>query len=175
MKIISALLALSLTTASFAGVKEEVTKLGQIAFGHDVHQSKGKSAEAVFKHWIEVQNGETEGLVYKEARDMESADEVDEGFTSVKSAIEMGGFAEAQIEEYLENLEGAELRKAKAHLAQIAKNWGPQIKKLSQMGVKFGYTGWGPGYCGISFVELIVVDPKEAKVYEVYLSKGGDC
>lgn len=175
MKLISALLALSLSAASFAGVKEDVAALGKLAFGHSEQTVKGKTAEAIFKRWLEVTNGETDGMVYKEIKDMDYGDEVDEGFTSTKSAIAMGGFAMSHLEEAMEHVDGAELKKLKAELATLKKGWRAQIEKLAAQGVKFGYTGWGPGYCGVSFIELIVVDPKEQKIYEVYLSRGGQC
>lgn len=106
---------------------------------------------------------------------MEWSDEVEEGFTSLKSAIEMGSFAEGVYEEQMEGAEGKDLAKLKKEIAALKRGWAPMINKLGKQGVKFGYTGHGPGYCGVSFVELIIVDQKEQKVYEVYLSGGGEC
>ncbi len=161
MKVLSFILAMSLTASAFAGVKEDVTALGKLAFGSDVTNAKGKNAAAMFKNFL----GEGEELVYKEIAEMEYGDEVDEGFTSVKSAIDMGGFAESVYEER------NELKKMNA----LNRGWAPIINKLHKQGVKFGYTGHGPGYCGVSFVELIIIDEKEQKVYEVYLSESGEC
>lgn len=171
MKVLSFILAMSLTASAFAGVKEDVAALGSLAFGSTSMPAKGKTAEDLFKYFT----ADDQELVFKEAKDMDWSDEVDNGFTSVKSAIEMGGFAEGVYEEQIENAEGAELSKLKKDLAALKKGWSPLIQKLSKQGVKFGYTGRGPGYCGVSFVELIIVDEKAKTVYEVYLSEGGEC
>lgn len=171
MKVLSLILAMSLTASAFAGVKEDVAALGKLAFGTSSLPSKGKTAEELFKYFA----ADDEELVYKEAKDMDWSDEVEEGFTSMKSAIEMGTFAEGVYEEKMEGLEGAELAEAKKDLAALRKGWAPLIQKLGKQGVKFGYTGHGPGYCGVSFVELIIVDEKAHTVYEVYLSEGGQC
>lgn len=176
MKFLATVLAMSLSLSSFAGVKEDVKALAHLAFGHDVHSVKGKTAEEIFKNYLAEQNGEEVELVNKEMADMDYGDEVEEGFTSLKSAIEMGGFAEGVYEERFEQTDDAEVLAAfKAELKALKKGWSPLIKKLHSQGVRFGYTGNGPGYCGVSFVELIIVDPKEQKVYEVYLSESGEC
>lgn len=171
MKFLSFVLAMSLTASAFAGVKEDVQALGQLAFGSNEYKVKGKTAEEMFKNYLQ----DDEELVNKEAKDMEWSDEVEEGFTSLKSAIEMGTFAEGVYEEQLEGAEGKDLAKLKKEIAALKRGWAPMINKLGKQGVKFGYTGHGPGYCGVSFVELIIVDQKEQKVYEVYLSQGGEC
>jgi hypothetical protein len=171
MKLLSFVLAMTLTVPAFAGVKEDVAALGALAFGHSATPVKGKTAEELFKDLYQ----DDEELVYKEAKDMEWSDEVEEGFTSIKSAIEMGTFAEGVYEEQMENSEGAELSKLKKELAALKREWATLITKLGKQGVKFGYTGHGPGYCGVSFIELILVDEKAHTVYEVYLSQGGQC
>ena len=171
MKVLSFILSMSLTVSAFAGVKEDVAALGKLAFGSDVHSVKGKTAEAIFKNYLE----DGEELVNKEYSDMEYNDEVDEGFTSLKSAINMGGFAEGVIEEWLEQTDEPSRAKFTRQLNALKNGWAPLIQKLHKQGVKFGYTGHGPGYCGISFVELIIVDEKEQKLYEVYLSESGEC
>ncbi|MES2525952.1 MAG: hypothetical protein V4598_02650 [Bdellovibrionota bacterium] len=171
MKVISFVLAMSLTASAFAGVKEDVTALGKLAFGSDVTSVKGKNAEAIFKNFLE----DGEELVNKEYADMDYGDEVDEGFTSLKSAIAMGGFAEGMYEEKLEQTEEQDRASLLRELNALKRGWSPLINKLHKQGVKFGYTGHGPGYCGVSFVELIIIDEKEQKVYEVYLSESGEC
>jgi hypothetical protein len=162
MKFLNLVLAMTITSSAFAGVKEDVQALGKLAFGHNVETVKGKTAEAIFKNYL----GDGEELVNKEYRDMDYGDEIYEGFTSAKSAIEMGGFAEALYEER-EN--------STRELNALKRGWSPLIQKLQKQGVKFGYTGRGPGYCGVSFVELIIIDEKEQKVYEVFLSESGEC
>ncbi len=179
--VLSAALVFSLTiTSSFAGVTRtvnaDVKALGQLAMGWEEHSVKGKNAEEILKNYVEENYGEERELVFKEYSDMAYGDEIDEGFTSTKSAIAMSGFAESALEEMLEGLdESSEAEKIKAKIYDLNHDWAPVIKRLERQGVKFGYSGNGPGYCGISFVELLIVDEKEQKVYEVYLSEGGSC
>lgn len=169
--MLSFALALMITTSAFAGVKEDVAALGQLAFGSTSMPAKGKTAEQLLKYFF----ADDEELIFKEAKDMDWSDEVLGGFTSLSSAIEMGSFAEGVYEEQIEGAEGSELTKLKKELAALKKGWAPLIQKLGKQGVKFGYSGRGPGYCGVSFVELIIVDEKAKEVYEVYLSQGGEC
>lgn len=182
--LLSAVLIYSLTVSSaFAAtrtVSADVQTLGQMAMGSEEHSVKGKNATEMLKSFVEEMNGEDEdGLVFKEIEDMAYGDEVDEGFTSTRSAIDMAGFAESSLEELLEGLdeesEAQRIKDIKANIYDLNHKWAPVIKRLERQGVKFGYTGWGPGYCGISFVELLIIDEKEQKVYEVYLSESGPC
>lgn len=168
---------------AIAGVKEDVAQLAKLAHGSDVHSIKGKTAESIFMNWLEKEYGEDEERVlkFKEIEEMAYGDEVYEGFTSTRSAMEMKDFAISPLEERIEDYEHmgeeseVDLEATKAQIYDLNKKWSPIIKRLEKQGAKFGYTGNGPGYCGISFVELIVIDPKEQKVYEVYLSTGGEC
>lgn len=182
--VLSAALVFSLTiSSSFAGttrtVNADVKALGQLAMGWEEHSVKGKNAEEILKNYLEENYGEERELVFKEYGEMAYGDEVDEGFTSTKSAISMSGFAESALEEMLEGLdessEAEKIKEIKANIYDLNHDWAPIIKRLDRQGVKFGYSGNGPGYCGISFVELLIVDEKEQKVYEVYLSEGGAC
>ena len=171
------LMTLSLTLPSFAGVKEDVRALSSMVYGHNMIQSKGKNALEVLRNYIIDRDGEVDEdrMRNKEVADMDWGDEIEEGFTSARSADQMGGFAQGYMEEQMEYAEGAELKKLKANFDRIQKNWEPLIKKLERQGVKFGYNGNGPGYCGVSFIQLLIIDPKEQKVYEVHLSGGGEC
>ncbi|QDK41431.1 hypothetical protein DOM21_08170 [Bacteriovorax stolpii] len=182
--VLSAALVFSLTiSSSFAGtartVNADVKALGQLAMGWEEHSVKGKNAEEILKNYVEENYGEERELVFKEYSDMAYGDEIDEGFTSTKSAILMSAFAESALEEMLEGLdessEAEKIKEIKANIYDLNHSWAPVIKRLERQGVKFGYSGNGPGYCGISFVELLIVDEKEQKVYEVYLSEGGSC
>ncbi len=181
--ILSAVLIYSLTiSSSFAAprtVKDDVKALGQLAMGSDENSVKGKNAKEILENYIMDVTGDDEGLVFKEIEDMAYGDEVDEGFTSTRSAIAMSGFAESSLEELLEGLDedsdAQRIKDIKANIYDLNHKWAPIIKRLERQGVKFGYTGHGPGYCGISFVELLIIDEKEQKVYQVYLSEGGPC
>ena len=83
----------------------------------------------------------------------------------------------SDYEEVIENLESndPEALKLKGKVYDLQKNWAPVIKKLANLGAKFGYDGHGPGYCGVSFVRLLVIDPKTNIVYPIYLSESGPC
>lgn len=181
--IIFAVLVFSLTVSTSFGairtVKADVLALGQLAMGWEEHSVKGKNATEMLKSFVEEHSGDEEELVFKEIDDMAYGDEIDEGFTSMKSAILMSGFAESSLEEVMEGLDeetdAQRIKEIKAKIYDLNHKWAPLIKRLDRQGVRFGYTGWGPGYCGISFVELLIIDEKEQKVYEVYLSEGGSC
>lgn len=182
--VISAILVFSLSFSSaFADKKsaiaQEVETLSALAMGVESHSVKGKNAEEIFKKWVSDYRDEETALVFKEIGQMSYGDEIDEGFTSTQSAIKMSGFAESFLEESLEGLdvdsESDKIKEIKAQVYDLNRKWAPTIKRLEKLGAKFGYTGFGPGYCGISFVELIVVDEKEQKLYEIYLSEGGAC
>lgn len=166
--------------SAFAGIPEEVKTLQKLAMGGDgVQLSKSRDANELFKNFIMAEHGEfeTERLVNKEIDEMSFGDEIDYGFTSTKSAIAMAGFAEGQIEEVLDNVydDEAKARELKAQIYDLNKGWAPAIKRLERQGAKFGYDGHGPGYCGISFIRLLVLDPKTNKVHMIYLSESGPC
>jgi hypothetical protein len=171
MKFLSFAFAILITNSAFAGVAQDVATLGKLAFGFGVTTVQGKDAEEMFKAFLE----DGEELVFKEMGDMDWSDEIEEGFTSLASARRMSGFAEGVYEEKMEYAEDSERTKIERELAALKRGWVPMINKLHQQGVKFGYTGHGPGYCGVSFIELIIIDAKAKKVYQVYLSEGGEC
>jgi len=175
------MISLSLiTNLAFAGITEEVNRLSTLAMGHDeVQVKKSKNLEELFKNFAEIDYGEFESdfYEYKEIDKMSFGDEVNYGFTSMKSAALMGEFAESQYNDLIENLEhnDPETLKLKAKVYDLQKEWAPTIKRLAQYGAKFGYDGHGPGYCGVSFVRLLVIDPKTNKVYTINLSESGPC
>lgn len=162
-------------TSSFASVRSDVIALSQIAMGMNEHTVRGKNADEMLNAYYEAPEA-----VFKEIDQMEWSDETDFGQTSVKSALQMGTFAEGFLEESLEGLVGApeferEVRFMKAQLKALKVGWAPLILKLARQGVKFGYSGNGPGYCGVSFVELFIIDEKSHKVYEIFLSRSSSC
>lgn len=181
-KFLAFTLALNLiTSAALAGVKEDVKQLASLSMGHREHVAKGKTAEEVLTHFFEAETGESE-MTFKEYADMDYGDEVEYGFISTASAIKMGDFAIGFLEQEIENYEDlgdevdqSKIKEMKAQIFDIEKKWSGLIKKLERQGVKFGYSGFGPGYCGVSFVELLIIDEKEDKVYEVFLSESGEC
>lgn len=178
MKLVfkSFIVSLLISNLSFASIATDVQKLGDMAMGSSAGTYfKGKTAEEVLKAYFMEQTGE-DVLVNKEIEAMEYGDEVEEGFTSTRSAKLMGGFAEGAYKDYMEGMEDqAEVTKIKAKLYDLSHNWSPLIDRLAKSGARFAYSGSGPGYCGVSFIQLLVVDPKENKIYEVYLSESGTC
>ena len=179
--VLSIAFVLSFTLSAFAGVKEDVKALGDLAMGTFTTKSKGKTAEQVLKKYVEIGTGE-DTLVFKEMKDMDYGDEIDQGFTSVASAKSMKSFAQGAMEERVEMLiemgvvsDLKEVKAIRARLMTFNPKWNALIEKLERAGVKFGYTGNGPGYCGVSFVEMLVIDPKAQEVHEVYLSYSGEC
>lgn len=175
------LISLSLiSNLAFAGIAEEVNRLSSLAMGHDeVQVKKSKNFEELFKNFAEKDYGEFEADFYenKEIEKMSFGDEVNYGFTSAKSAALMGEFAESQYTDLIDGLEknDPESLKLKAKIYDLKKEWAPAIKRLSQYGAKFGYDGHGPGYCGVSFIRLLVIDLKTNKVYAINLSESGPC
>ncbi len=87
----------------------------------------------------------------------------------------MGEFAESFLHDLLDNFDGEERANIEKRIEVLSEKWPPLVKKLHDQGVRFGYTGNGPGFCGVSFIEMIVIDAKSQKVYRVYLSEGGSC
>ncbi|MBY0412731.1 MAG: hypothetical protein K2Q18_01130 [Bdellovibrionales bacterium] len=176
------IISLMITTSSLAAernIEKSVKFLSDLAMGYDVDIIEGKNAEEIMKNFVEI-NSVEDSAVFKEYEDMTQGDEIDEGFTSVKSAIKMSEFAEAMLEEQIEyadedEVSQARVMKIKAQIYDLNHNWAPIIKSLERQGVKFGYSGSGPGYCGVSFIKMLIIDEKEQKVYQVYLSEGGSC
>lgn len=174
MKILSLVLAMSLSLSSFAGVAEDVAALGQLAFGSSRGiKAPGRDAKAVFMSYMGG-DFDADRFVYKEESDMDHGDEIEYGFTSAKSADDLSGSVIGWYEEILSQGNTKD-KVIQARIKNVRMAWSPLIKKLSSQGVKFGYNGYGPGYCGVSFVQLLVIDVKGQKVYEVYLSQSGEC
>ena len=172
--ILSALMITSLMMGSaFAGVKEDVKSLGDLAMGSNVSSFKGSALE-MFKAFSE----DEEELVYKEIGDIDYSEESHQGFTSAASAAKMNSFAITWNQELMEGMDETDPEKfqqLEAANNELEHKWAPLIKKLDRQGVKFGYSGFGPGYCGISFTKMIIIDEKEHKLYEVYFSDSDAC
>lgn len=50
------------------------------------------------------------------------------------------------------------------------------LQELSEMpGVSFGFTDGSSGYCGVSFMGLLIVDEENGVVYELSLTSSGPC
>lgn len=187
-KLITVFLIFGLMSShSYAATKwsttlaEDVQKLGGLAFGAELVPVKGGvNAESILKNLVAEYTGdEDEKLVFKEIEEMSDGDETNEGLTSLRSAKKMTEFAESHIEEQLENLDrqddAQKILELKAKIYDLQTQWPSLVERLSKKGAKFGYTGWGPGYCGVSFIEMIIIDEKEQKLYKVYLSESGEC
>lgn len=183
LALLVSVLSVNTTFAGSPTVRSSVETLASLAMGFEVQTIAGKNATEMFENFLKESYGEDPDrkLIFKEISDMAFGDEVDEGFTSTKSASGMGEFAEGFLKDKIEGLEyeaeanKEELKTLKAQIFDLQAKWQPLIKRLENQGAKFGYTGNGPGYCGVSFIELIVIDVKEHKIYQVYLSRSEDC
>ncbi len=164
---------------TFASVKGDVAMLGAIGLGSSkAEKVSGKTSKEMWRNYFIKKMGEDdlERFAFKEIDEMSFGDEIDYGPTSVLSAKKMNSFIEGVLEERLENVESKiEETKIKNKIIEVNSKWSPLIEKLKTQGVLFGYDGHGPGYCGISFVELLILDPKTQEIYEVYLSESGEC
>ncbi len=175
--IIATLISALTINLSFASVSSDVSLLGDLAMGANQTAVKGRSAEEMLKAFFVNETGDSDiVLTFKEIEEMSFGDEVGMGFTSFRSAKGMGEFAEGQLNDQLEGIDNKiEAAKMKNKILNLKSKWAPTIERLARAGAKFGYSGNGPGYCGVSFIKLIIVDPNTSKVYEVYLSESGEC
>lgn len=178
---VSALLftfSLNAFAKSTSALEAQVEKLGKLGYGYDVFHVGGKTAEEILKNFSIQEYGEESRLVHKEVNEIAWGDEVDMGTTSANSAIGMADFMVSEIEEFIQGYNdntASDVIKAKAQLKAIKKDWPSTIRILATVGAQFGYTGNGPGYCGISFATLLVIDTATGTVYQIYLSQGGTC
>lgn len=174
--LISTLIITSLTISSaIAGVKEDVIALGGLAMGYEEAQSEGSHWKEIFVNYSSGEFGVDEDIEHKEYENISSTDE-GVGFTSAKSAAKFSGLAVSFLEMEMEHMEeGDELNEIKAQIYNLERGWAPIVKRLEKAGVGFAYSGYGPGYCGISFTQMHVIDVKTKKVYTIRLSFGGEC
>lgn len=157
-------------------VEDAVAQLGKLAFGSSVHALSGKTAEEMLKNYYEKEYGDEVELENKEIEDITFGDETGIGLTSLKSAMEMNSFAAAFLEDDLENNEDqADALRIKGKIYDLNHDWAIEIKRLNHAGVKFAYSGDGPGYCGVSFAVLMAIDVAAQKIYRIYLSEGRSC
>jgi hypothetical protein len=163
--------------SSFASIETDVAKLEKIAMGSSVETAAGKNAEEILLNFYKKEYGDEDlKLVAKEFDEMAYGDEVDQGLTSFISAKKMGTFAVDAFEERLEGMEDkAEIAEVKIHIRNLKTQWADLITSLNNQGAKFGYSGDGPGYCGVSFIKLIIIDEKTGRLYSIYLSESGTC
>ncbi len=158
-----------------ASIATDVAQLSALAFGENITRVNGRNADEILKNYMIQETGDEDiVLTTKEVEDMAFGDEIDQGYTTLRSAKLMGEFAESQLVEQLESGEGSGT-KIKNQINNIKKFWPSLITRLAQQGARFAYSGNGSGYCGVSFIKLIVIDPKTGRVYDIYLSQSGTC
>ncbi|WP_413613152.1 hypothetical protein [Bdellovibrio sp. HCB-110] len=180
VSLVSALI-LAFSLNAFAkktsAIETQVEALGKLGYGYDVFHVGGKTAEEILQNFSQHEYGEVEELVHKEVEEIAWGDEVDMGTTSARSANAMSGFMIADTEDSLEHFDDTdpEVVQMKARIKKVKKEWPVVIRLLDKAGAQFGYTGNGPGYCGISFATLLVIDTATGTVYQIYLSAGGEC
>jgi shikimate kinase len=173
----AALITVMSISSAFADIKSDVKILGDLAMGYDVASANGTTAKDLFLDFVVSEFGlESSDVETKEFGAIDSTDE-GVGFTSAKSAASFGGFAESFLEQEMENMDqdDVEVKEMKAQIYDLAKGWAPVIKRLEKAGATFAYSGYGPGYCGISFTQMHVIDALKKKVYTIRLSHGDAC
>lgn len=175
MKAIIALIFILSSFPSVAEVRRDVQKLGRLAMGYKQHRITGKDAHQILAKYFEMTSGDPV-ITNKEFFEMINGDEVDHGFTSVESAKLMKDFALSTLEEKLSLAPDEDLRKKlNSKWNGLNRNWDAVIDSLHSRGVQFGYSGNGPGSCGMSYVELLIIDASDQKLYEVFLSEASQC
>lgn len=73
-------------------VRDNVMALSQLGNGYSDKKIKGKNATEIFENFLILENGSSDGLVYKEIDKMDYGDEVHAGFTSVNQQQKWPGF-----------------------------------------------------------------------------------
>ena len=175
------LLFISLTSQAgtrSAEIESQVKALAQLGYGYTSYSAKGTTAQELVTSFLQgyYHDGELE-TGYKEYSEMSWGDEVEQGLTSIASALQMKYFVIQWIESMVEDLDASEpeVLKAQKLVERVNRLWNPTIKSLAKSGAQFGFTGHGPGFCGISFITLLVIDVDAGVVYDVNLSEGGPC
>lgn len=163
-------------------IKTQSEKLGALAYGLEIETAKGRNAQEILLNFVAKNEGdrpENIRLVTKEIQQISYSDEVDTGFTSAKSATAMSEYVIGNLQQFIDDpgveKNDPQVRQAKAKLKVIQAQWAPAILALKGTGAEFAYDGHGPGYCGVSFVRLLIVDPNTQRIYIVSLSEPGEC
>lgn len=164
-------------TTSSQTIETQVKKLAALGYGYEAIHVGGKTVDEILKNYSDKELG-GDAPVYKEFPDISWSDEVDMGPTSTLSAIRLATYMEETIEETLagyDDVTNPDYIKIKAQLEAINREWTGTIQILATVGAQFGYTGNGPGYCGVSFATLLVIDTATGTVYQIFLSDSGEC
>jgi hypothetical protein len=168
------ILGLSLSATSLAADRDaeferKVNLLGKLAFGTTTTQAEpGKAALEVLIEMAMESRGETREetlenfLVDSDGSGVEFADQSGWGTLTLVGAMNIYNLDD-------DNEDAQKKRNAKMKLGNQL------IKELSKMGAKFGFSDSASGYCGLSFVGLLVIDEKTGKVYEIALTNSGSC
>ena len=170
------MLAFSVTAISISAaaavpahtVSRKVGVLGKIAYGANVHVIKGKDAVEMIKA-LAIQNGEDAGDVQIQIdlpeKEIAFGDMI--GWGTLQPSVAVKLFLSQQHTDK----EGQETSLSDKQVALAT----ALIEELAKMGMKFGYTPGSSGYCGISFMGLLIVDEKNSVIYELPLTDSGSC
>ncbi len=170
----------SLASTRSEMIKKQVEALAQAGYGFDTYKVGGATVEQIILNYEKQElsyEGEDLVVTPKEFDTIAWSDEAGVGTTSAKTASDLSSYMISDLNEYLQNVDDtdSEYKEKTAQIKEIKASWGKAINLLTIAGAKFGYTGNGPGYCGVSFVTLLVIDVETGTVYQIYMSASGVC
>lgn len=166
------------SSACFAGsitekeVARKVDILANVAFGVRVENVKAKNAEEMIIKLAMARNGDSKKDVRKnfhrnlKKEEISFSDMVGWGTMKLDAASALWNSQET----HKNNKTGEEKDNSRGLVV------GDQIlNELDKAGLSFGFTDGSSGYCGVSFMGLLIVDKDSETVYEIALSDSDSC
>lgn len=147
-----------------------VQKMGQVAYGYSTDNLAGLSEKEMIKNFFKG----FDQIVFDQNK-VVFGDEVTVGTLSAKGLESL--LNQFAMEDHFRDPE-ADPEQNSQRSKYTAEEAEALIRKavnaLKPYGVTFGYTSSG-GYCGVSFVGLVVFDFKTKKAYTITLAPSGPC
>lgn len=154
-------------------IRRKVNILADMSFGLRVHEMKpGKTEDLILalaaeNYGASVEEYEKENAFHRmlPSNEINFGDMIGWGTMNISSASDL--FA---TDDNVEDTEHIVKSKRRGSFGQIL------LMELSKMsGVGFGFTDGSSGYCGVSFMGLLIVDEENGLVYEFALTSSGPC
>lgn len=147
-------------------IERKVNVLGNIAYGYQTHKVKGKNAEdMVLKLYLENRGEKENFQANSKYEDLSFSDQVGWGTIDTDTAGNLYSNTQGRQDDNGEEKDNSDQLKVGFKI----------IDELGKMGMKFGYTDASSGYCGVSFMGLLVVDEENETIYEISLTDSGAC